>query len=117
MRVPGVDNYRQPVDRLRAFHDWLAGLVGRYPEHLRAYVPLFHPRLIGLTGDAASIHKAAEAYRVYYAKVPLKGDDYTVDHSAFIYLIGRNGEYIGFFPPGTSAELLVGTLRPLIANR
>jgi len=38
MRVPGVDNYRQPADRLRAFHDWLAGLVERYSEYLRAYV-------------------------------------------------------------------------------
>jgi len=38
MRVPGVDNYRQPRDRLRAFHAWLAGLVARFPEQLRAYV-------------------------------------------------------------------------------
>lgn len=38
MRVPGVDNYRQPRDRLRAFHGWLAGVVHRHPRHLRAYV-------------------------------------------------------------------------------
>ena len=31
--------------------------------------------------------------------------------------MGPNGEYLGFFPPGTSAELLAGTLRPLVANR
>jgi len=86
-------------------------------EHLKDYVAMFHSRFVGLTGDAAAIHEAARAYRAYYAKVELPKSDYTVDHSAFIYLIGRNGEYIGFFPPGTSAELLVGTLRPLIANR
>jgi cytochrome oxidase Cu insertion factor (SCO1/SenC/PrrC family) len=86
-------------------------------EHLKDYVAMFHSRFIGLTGDAAAIHEAARAYRAYYAKVELPKSDYTVDHSAFIYLIGRKGEYIGFFPPGTSAELLVGTLRPLIANR
>ena len=73
-------------------------------EHLKDYVPMFHPRLIGLTGDAAAIHAAAAAYRAYYAKVPLKGDDYTVDHSSFIYVVGADGQYLGFFPPGTSPE-------------
>jgi cytochrome oxidase Cu insertion factor (SCO1/SenC/PrrC family) len=86
-------------------------------EHLKDYIPLFHPRFIGLTGDAAAIKEAARAYRAYYARVDIGKSDYTVDHSAFIYLLGRNGEYLGFFPPGTSAELLVGTLRPLVANR
>jgi len=38
MRVPGVDNYAQPRDRLRAFHDWMAGLIGRFPDQLRGYV-------------------------------------------------------------------------------
>src|SRR5947209_4821108 len=71
------------------------------PEHLKDYVPMFHPRLIGLTGDAAAIHSAAAAYRAYYAQVPLKDDDYTVDHSSFVYLMGADGEYLGFFPPGT----------------
>jgi protein SCO1/2 len=81
------------------------------PEHLKDYVPMFHPRLIGLTGDAAAIHAAAAAYRVYYAQVPLKGDDYTVDHSSFIYLMGANGKYLGFFPPGAPPEQIVETLR------
>ena len=79
--------------------------------HLKDYVPMFHPRLIGLTGDAAAIHAAAAAYRVYYAQVPLKGDDYTVDHSSFIYLMGADGKYLGFFPPGAPPEQIVETLR------
>lgn len=36
--VPGVDNYAQTEDQLAAFHDWLAGLLARHPEHLRGYV-------------------------------------------------------------------------------
>ncbi|MEA2889449.1 MAG: hypothetical protein QOI05_242 [Bradyrhizobium sp.] len=86
-------------------------------EHLKDYVAMFHSRFIGLTGDAAAIHEAARAYRVYHAKFELPKSDYTVDHSAFIYMMGPKGEYLGFFPPGTSAELLAGTLRPLIAAR
>jgi len=85
--------------------------------HLKDYVPMFHPRLLGLTGDAAAIHKAAAAYRVYYAKVPLKGDDYTVDHSSFIYLIGPDGHYLGFFPPGTPPDSIAQTITQQLAAK
>ncbi len=81
------------------------------PGHLADYVTMFHPRLTGLTGDAASIRKTADAYKVYYAKVPNeKGDDYTVDHTAFIYLMDRDGKYLGFFPPGTAPERIAETI-------
>lgn len=81
------------------------------PQHLAEYLPMFHPRLVGLTGDSAAIRRAADAYKVYYAKVPnQKGDDYTLDHTAFIYLMGADGRYLGFFPPGTSAERIAETV-------
>jgi protein SCO1/2 len=86
-------------------------------EHLKDYLALFHPRLIGLTGDAAAIHKAADAYKVYYAKVPnARGDDYTVDHSAFIYVMGVDGAYLGFFPPGTPPERIAESIRPRLSR-
>lgn len=83
-------------------------------EHLAQYVQLFHPRLIGLTGSNADVAKAADAYRVYYKRVKTgnKPDDYTVDHSAFIYLVDSDGKYLGFFPPGTDAPRLVEMIRP-----
>ncbi|KMS88192.1 MULTISPECIES: amidohydrolase family protein [Streptomyces] len=37
-RVPGVDNYAQPRDRLRGFHDWMSGLIRKFPDQLRGYV-------------------------------------------------------------------------------
>jgi protein SCO1/2 len=87
------------------------------PEHLKPYMPMFHPRFAGLTGDAAAIEAAARAYRVYFEKVERADKtDYTINHSAFIYLIGRSGEYLGFFPPGTSAERLVEAIRPSLAR-
>jgi cytochrome oxidase Cu insertion factor (SCO1/SenC/PrrC family) len=87
-------------------------------QHLAEYVPMFHPRLIGLTGSADAIRKAADAYKVYYAKVDPDsgkadgGDYYTVDHTAYIYLMDREGNYLGFFPPGTSADRMVEIIRP-----
>jgi cytochrome oxidase Cu insertion factor (SCO1/SenC/PrrC family) len=83
------------------------------PTHLAEYVKLFHPRLIGLTGSAEAIRRAADAYKVYYARVDLNKDaGYTVDHTAFIYLMDRDGNYLGFFPPGTSADRMVEIIRP-----
>jgi cytochrome oxidase Cu insertion factor (SCO1/SenC/PrrC family) len=83
--------------------------------HLAEYVLMFHPRLIGLTGSAEAIRKAADAYKVYYARVDPPKEDagyYTVDHTAYIYLMDREGNYLGFFPPGTSADRMVEIIRP-----
>ena len=86
------------------------------PEHLKQYLPLFHRRFVGLSGDAAAVQAAARAYRVYHRKVEREdGSDYTVDHSAFIYLMGADGEYLGFFPPGTTAERLAEVIGPRLA--
>jgi cytochrome oxidase Cu insertion factor (SCO1/SenC/PrrC family) len=54
---------------------------------------------------------AADAYKVYYAKVGTGGTDYTVDHTAFIYLMGARGEYLGFFPPSTSPEKIADAIK------
>jgi protein SCO1/2 len=83
------------------------------PQHLASYVRQFHPRLIGLTGTAKAIREAARAYKVYYKRIALGGRaGYTVDHTAFIYLMDRDGQYLGFFPPGTSADRMVEIIRP-----
>lgn len=88
-------------------------------EHLARYVPLFHPRLIGLTGSIADVSQAAAAYRVYHNRVKTgdKPDDYTIDHSAFIYLVDSDGKYLGFFPPGTDAARLVEMIRPHLTGK
>jgi cytochrome oxidase Cu insertion factor (SCO1/SenC/PrrC family) len=86
------------------------------PKRLAAYVPSFHPRLLGLSGSAAAVDEAARAYRVYYKKVPGAKASEAVDHSAFIYLMDRDGKYLGFFPPGTPADRMVQVIRPYLRN-
>jgi cytochrome oxidase Cu insertion factor (SCO1/SenC/PrrC family) len=56
--------------------------------------------------------------RALCAKVSLgkAADDYTVDHTAFICLMDRDGNYLGFFPPGTSADRMVEIIRPRLAE-
>jgi protein SCO1/2 len=84
-------------------------------QRLAGYVTFFHPRLIGLTGDAAAIGRAAGAYKVYYAKVAA-GSGYTIDHSGYVYLVDRAGKYLGFFPPGAPAERMADEIRPLLGQ-
>jgi protein SCO1/2 len=81
-------------------------------KHLADYVPLFHARLIGLTGSDEQIRRVARAYKVYFAKYPIGGPDYVVDHSSFIYLVDPAGRYVGFFPPGTPADRMVEMIKP-----
>jgi len=77
-------------------------------KQLADYVSSFHPRLIGLTGAASDIRKVALAYKVFYAKIEAEhGEPYAIDHTGFIYLVGRDGKYLGFFPPGTIPERMV----------
>jgi protein SCO1/2 len=76
-------------------------------ERLADYVAAFHPRLLGLTGGPDQIRKVATAYKTYYAKAEnAAGTDYAIDHTAFIYLVGKDGQYLGFLPPSTTPERL-----------
>jgi len=82
------------------------------PDVLARYVGLFHPRLIGLTGAAEKIREVALAYKAYYAGYrPPDGGDYVIDHTGFIYLMGCDGDYLGFFPPGTPADRMAAIIR------
>lgn len=57
---------------------------------LAKYVANFHPRILGLTGTPAQVHAAADAYKAYYARyTPPDGAVYLIDHTGFIYLMGR----------------------------
>jgi cytochrome oxidase Cu insertion factor (SCO1/SenC/PrrC family) len=87
------------------------------PSHLADYVTSFHPRLLALTGPAPAIRKVALAYKVYFARSGAARDgDYAVDHTGFIYLVGKDGRYLGFLPPGTTPEQIVDAVRPRLAQ-
>jgi cytochrome oxidase Cu insertion factor (SCO1/SenC/PrrC family) len=79
---------------------------------LADYVAAFHPSLIGLTGSPAEIRTVANAYKAFYTKVQgERGGEYSIDHTGVIYLMGRNGEYLGFMPPQTNPDRLTEILR------
>ncbi|NUB15225.1 redoxin domain-containing protein [Azospirillum brasilense] len=87
--------------------------------HLKDYVGLFHPNLVGLTGTPEQVKAAAKAYRVYYAKAPQEGgkpEDYLMDHSSFLYLMGPDGRFLGVYPAGTTADRVAQDLGTRIAG-
>jgi len=64
------------------------------PEQMADYAQNFDPRVIGLSGDRAEVDAMLAAYRVYARKVPTPSGDYTMDHSAVIYLMDRDGKFV-----------------------
>lgn len=80
------------------------------PSALSAYVELFDPRIVGLTGTPEQIAAVTRSFRVYSAKVPLDGGSYTMDHSAFVYLMRPDGSFGTLFPPDVPPERITAAL-------
>jgi protein SCO1/2 len=64
---------------------------------MKDYLSSFDPHLKGLTGDPEAVAKVISGFRVYAKKVPLKDGDYTMDHTALIYLMDRDGKFVAPF--------------------
>ncbi|MET0674715.1 MAG: SCO family protein [Bradyrhizobium sp.] len=80
------------------------------PAAMKDYLSSFDPHLKGLTGDPEVMAKVISEYRVYAKKVPLKDGDYTMDHTALVYLMDRDGRFVSPFnlkrtPDEAAAEL------------
>lgn len=81
--------------------------------HLKDYVAAFHPKMVGLTGTSEQIAAVAKAYKVYFSKQPGIGantNDYQVDHTSFVYLMGPDGVIRSVFRAGTSAKAMAGEI-------
>jgi len=80
------------------------------PSTMKDYLSSFDPHLEGLSGDPAATTTVLTAFRVYAKKVPMKDGDYTMDHTALIYLMDRDGRFVAPFnlkrsPEEAAAEL------------
>jgi len=64
---------------------------------MKEYLSSFDPHLEGLSGDPDAIANVIKSYRVYAKKVPTKDGDYTMDHTALIYLMDRDGRFVSPF--------------------
>ena len=81
------------------------------PAAMKDYLSSFDPHLSGLTGDPAAVNAAIKAYRVYAKKVPLEGSDYTMDHTAIVYLMDKDGRFVAPFSLKRTPEAAADDLR------
>ena len=86
------------------------------PQAMADYVKSFGPNFVGLTGSPEAIAAAAKAYRVAFAKGENKesAGDYSVDHSALVYLMDPDGKYVTHFSYGTGADELAEKLNKIL---
>ena len=82
------------------------------PAALKDYLASFDPRVRAATGNRAAIDAAERAYRVYAKKVPSDKDkdDYSMDHTALVYLMDKQGRFVAPFslkrrPEDAAADL------------
>ncbi|MFD0988050.1 SCO family protein [Methyloligella solikamskensis] len=83
------------------------------PAALKSYLSNFGDRFVGLTGSEEEIAKVAKEYRVAFKVHKENPDDenYNVDHSAIVYLMGPDGTYIDHFSYGTGADEMAKSLQ------
>jgi protein SCO1 len=80
------------------------------PEVMKRYLSSFDPHLRGLTGEEAAVAGVIKAYRAYAKKVPNPDGSYTMDHTALVYLMDKDGRFVAPFnlkrrPEDSAADL------------
>lgn len=80
------------------------------PEVIGEWTSAFGPNLLGLTGTAEQIDKAAKAFAIYYSK----GDDtpggYLMDHLRVTYLFDPDGKPVAMLPADKGKDAVAGEL-------
>lgn len=86
------------------------------PPVLHAYTSGFSPWVLGFTGSAEQIATAAKAFAVFYEKMPPMGapDDYMVNHTASLFLLGTDDEILTVIPYGAGPGDIATAIRPYL---
>jgi protein SCO1 len=81
------------------------------PAVMKDYLSSFDPHLVGLTGNLDAITAVAKAYRVYFRKAPLDDGGYTMDHTAIVCLMDKEGRFVAPFSLKRATDASVADLR------
>ena len=86
------------------------------PEVLREYLSAFSDRITGVTGDPEKVAAMLSDYHIYNKKVPLEGGDYTMDHTASVFLLDENRALSGTVSREESRDAALAKLRNFVAS-
>jgi protein SCO1/2 len=81
------------------------------PKEVGAYAGLFDTPVIGLTGSPAQIEQVKKQYAVFSAKAPQPGGDYSVDHTASVFVMDKNGKFVATIAPEESDAVALAKLK------
>ncbi len=85
------------------------------PAVLSRYVPSFHQTFLGLYGDQAATEKVTRDFKIYYKAQPGRTpSSYTVDHTAGVLVLDRNGQLRLFENYGQEPEKIAADLKRLL---
>ena len=84
------------------------------PEALADYLSNFDPRIIGLTGSAEDIARIARDFRATYQQVPTGDGDYTMDHTAGVFLFRPDGRLANVIDFHENPALAVPKIRRVL---
>jgi protein SCO1 len=84
------------------------------PAVLKPYVTFFDPSFQAATGTLAATTQAAAAFSVPFAKVPLPGGGYTMDHGAGLFVVSPEGALAAYSSPRLDAAVLARDYRKVV---
>ena len=84
------------------------------PEEVGRYATLFETPVVGLTGSQAQIDRVKQQFGVFSQKVPTPDGDYSVDHTATVFLLDRNGKFVATLSPEEGNDAAIAKLRRVI---
>lgn len=87
-------------------------------EILDLYVGNVTKRITGITGTPEKVEKMLKGYNIFFKKVPLDATepngDYTMDHTASVFLLKDGGRFKGTIAYGENSETAIQKLKNLI---
>ncbi|MTI18735.1 SCO family protein [Rhodobacteraceae bacterium RKSG542] len=86
------------------------------PDVIGDYVSSFDERIMPLTGSVEQVNSVIKTYRVYARKVPLEDGDYTMDHTAGVYMMNPQNQFIGTISYGEDHENAMKKIRDLLSS-
>lgn len=86
------------------------------PEAMKSYFSSFGARVRALTGAPSDIDRVAKAFEVVRERVALGGGDYTLDHTAAVFLIDAKGAVVDTVAYGTPQDVMIKRLESLIGQ-
>lgn len=85
------------------------------PAELQAYLSLFDTPVVGLTGTPAQVEQVKKQFGIFSRKVDQPGGGYSVDHTAAVILLDRNGQFVATLSPEEGDEVALDKLKRITA--